>query len=149
MRASQRSVIELFIMMALLAAFSQAQNGDDFPCGQSTVSDNYGPEFASRAESFLRELQHAVRKNDRTKLATMVHYPINVSWGTRVSRISTRSEFIRKYRSIMTSDLKQTILNQKPECLFANGGGVMVGHGQLWFQEQKRGVMKIIRITLD
>jgi hypothetical protein len=58
-------------------------------------------------------------------------------------------DLIRKYPSIVTSTMKQAILAQDPKCLFANGQGVMIDHGQIWFAEQDRGMMKIITITVE
>ena len=48
----------------------------------------------------------------------------------------------------MTSRVRHAILAQSASCLFANGQGVMIGRGQIWFQEQSDGKMKIITINL-
>jgi hypothetical protein len=138
----------LFIFAALLVPVCGAQSASHSGCGHSTVADAWGPEFASQAEVFLAELQRSVKIGDKAKFADLVHYPIEVSIGDKNSEVSTPSDFIRRYRSIVTPALKRTILAQDPKCLFANGQGVMIGHGQLWFQ-QKGKAMKIIKITLD
>lgn len=144
-----RLVIHFLLLATLLAPVCKGQNSGNLPCGHSTVSDAWGPKFASRAESFLTELQHIVRTDNKTEFAALVRYPIDVSRGSKTSRVFTPADFVRRYRSIVTPDLQQTILIQKPECLFANGQGVMVGHGQLWFREQEGGALRIITITLD
>jgi hypothetical protein len=137
------------MMTALLVPVCQAQEDSGAACGHSTVAAAWGPDFASRAESFLAELQNAVRTDDKAKFAALVHYPIEVSWGNKTAEVPTSADFIKRYGSIVTPALKHTILAQNPKCLFANGQGVMIGHGQLWFQEQAGRRMKIITITLD
>jgi hypothetical protein len=137
-----------FVGVDWLMPVTLAQSVSISRCGHSTVADAWGPEFAARAEMFLAELQHIVGRNDKAKFANLVHYPIQVSVGDNNDKISTSAEFIQKYPSIVTPALKQAIISQDPKCLFANGQGVMIGHGQLWFQQQGE-EMKIITITLD
>jgi hypothetical protein len=49
----------------------------------------------------------------------------------------------------MTPKLRRAILDQSPACLFGNYHGVMIGSGQIWFDEQPGGAMKIITINLN
>ncbi len=78
-----------------------------------------------------------------------MHYPIRVRVGAKGRKISKPSELVRRYPTIVNPSLQRAILAQSPECLFANGQGVMIGHGQLWFAMQDGGMIKIIAITLD
>ena len=141
-------VVTLLICVQQLAPRCPAQSKSIPNCGNSTVADAYGPAFASRSEAFLARLQSIVRANDKAKFTNLVHYPIQVSWGSRDITIKDRSDFIRNYRLILTPELKKAILFQNPKCLFANEQGVMIGHGQLWFYEEPDKSMKIITITL-
>jgi hypothetical protein len=138
----------LYTFAALFVPVSHAQDASNSGCGHSTVADAWGPEFASQAEVFLAQLQRIVKTNDKARFAKLVHYPIEVSVGDKTNKVSTPSDFVRRYRSIVTPALEQTILTQDPKCLFANGQGVMIGHGQLWFR-QEGNAMKIVTITLD
>ena len=151
-RCSGRWVIWLtmlfLVFFVFLSPICHAQNASNSGCGHSTVADAWGPEFASQAEMFLAELQRIVRAHDKATFADLVHYPIQVSVGDKNTKVSARSDFIRRYRSIVTPALKQTILVQNPKCLFANSQGVMIGHGQLWFQKEGR-TIRIVTITLD
>jgi hypothetical protein len=106
-------------------------------------------EFAGRAEKFLMQIQAAVKVSNSQKFASLVRYPIVIATGTKKVQIRTAADLIRKYPSIVTSTMKQAILAQDPKCLFANGQGVMIDHGQIWFAEQDRGMMKIITITVE
>jgi hypothetical protein len=145
---AMRFKILLFIFAAIFVSDCHAQSGPYSGCGHSTVADAWGSEFASQAEAFLAELQQIVKTDDKARFAALVRYPIQVSVGDEESGVSTPSAFIRRYGSIVTPVLKQTILAQDPKCLFANGQGVMIGHGQLWFQKEGK-TMRIITITLD
>ena len=139
-----RMVNSLLLIMTLQATCL----AHDLPnCKNSTVEQAWGAEYASQAKSFLVTLQKVVESGDSAKFARLVHYPVRIN-GTHVVKITKRSELTRKYASIMTSDVRQAILTQNPECLFANGQGVMIGNGQIWFQQESSGKMKVISINL-
>jgi hypothetical protein len=113
------------------------------------VDDAWGPEFASQARVFLTELQRVVKMNDRARFSTLIQYPVHVFQGNQGNEIASRKEFIRRYSSIVTPDIKRAILTQSPDCLFANGQDVMIGNGQIWFQKQSEAQMKIITFNLS
>ena len=117
-------------------------------CPNSTVQDAWGPEVASQAKSFLVTLQKVVESNDSAGFARLVHYPVRIIDTGRISRISNRSTLIRKYPSLMTANVREAILKQSQECLFGNDQGVMISNGQVWFQPQPSGKMKIITINV-
>ena len=117
-------------------------------CPNSTVQDAWGPQIAAQAKSFLVALQKVVESNDSAKFARLVHYPVRIIDGARVSKIANRSNLIRKYPSLMTANVREAILKQSQECLFGNDQGVMIGNGQIWFQPEPSGKMKIITINL-
>lgn len=138
----------LFLVVGSAGAFSDKQNATTSTCENSTVDDAWGPEFASQARFFLAELQRTVRRNDKLKFSSLVQYPVRVFEGNHPSEIATPAALLRRYRSIMTPEMKRVILTQSSECLFANGQGVMIGDGQIWFQKQFGGRMKIITLNL-
>ena len=117
--------------------------------GDSTVEDAWGPTVASEARSFLVRLQRIVKTGDKKQLASLIHYPIRVLDGDHSIEISSPSRFVEKYSSILTPDVKHAILAQSATCLFGNGQGMMIGRGQLWFQKESSGDMKIITINLS
>lgn len=146
-RRAGASLTLLLLFLMFTAPIYRAQRAPNGACDNSTVAGAWGPEFASRAEGFLKELQDAVKTNNKSKFAALVRYPIEISVGNKTNKVLSAPDLVRKYPSITTS-LKETVLTQDPKCLFANGQGVMIGHGQIWFAEQG-GQMKIITITLD
>jgi len=122
---------------------------DNSRCGHSTVEEAWGQEYASRAKLFLAEVQRAVESNDKKQFALLVQYPVRVLEGTHSTDISNATELTRRYPMIMTSGVRRAILAQSPSCLFANGQGVMIGRGQIWFQQQSDGAMRIVTINLS
>jgi hypothetical protein len=117
-------------------------------CDSSTV-DDWGQKEATKARAFLTALQSVVRADNRTKLATMVLYPLNVFAADGKRVIHNRSEFIQKYPSIFTPHVRQTVLKQSSDCLFGNAEGAMVGNGEIWFTEQPTNAFKIITVNLS
>lgn len=139
----------LLLTLTLTLAHGISSAEDTAHCGNSTVEDAWGPDVASQAERFLGTLQSFVRAKDRAGVASLVHYPIRILNGDHSYEISSSSEFVKKYSSIMTPNVKRAISSQAKECLFANGQGMMVGKGQLWFQREPSGDMKVITINLS
>jgi hypothetical protein len=138
-------------LMPLLIALPQAvfSAQDTSSCGHSTVEDAWGAEVASQARSFLTRLQRIVRSDDKAQFASVTHYPVRVLDGSRVTEISSPSDLVRNYSSVLTPDVRHSILAQSATCLFANGQGMMIGKGQVWFRKEPSGDMKIITINLS
>ena len=140
-----RRWLTLVLLITASQIVSTAQSTSK--CKNSTIEEAWGPEYASQARSFFATLQRVVESNDSAKFARLIHYPVRLS-GAHVTKITRPSELIRKYSSIMTSEMRKAILAQTPECLFANGQGVMIGNGQIWFQQDQGGKFKIITINV-
>jgi hypothetical protein len=141
------SLLILSLLLVLPHGVCIAQ--DISRCGNSTVEDAWGPTVASEAASFLARLQRNVKANDKTQFASLVHYPVHVIDGNHSIEISSSSNLMKKYSAILTADVRHAILAQSAQCLFANGQGIMIGRGQLWFQKEPSGEMKIITINLS
>ena len=107
-----------------------------------------GIEDPSAVPRFLRALQVAVAKKHRAKVASMVDYPVTVTIAKRKKKIKTSKELIRHYRAIFNAKVKRAIARQKVEKLFVNQQGVMIGRGEIWFNQQPTGkALKIIAIN--
>jgi hypothetical protein len=136
----------LFLLGASgLAVARQAQGA----CEQTTVDENWGPAYASKAKEFLSRLQGAVKANNQVQFSLLVQYPVHVHDTTRNFEIRTAQDLIAKYPSVVTRDVKHAILTQPADCLFANADGVMIGNGQVWFQSDPAGNMKIVAINVS
>ncbi len=137
-------VLLLLILWSFVPCYAQGTSH----CGHSTVEDTWGTTVASEAKSFLANLQRYVKTGDKKQFAALIHYPIRVLDGDHTIEVSSPSEFVNKYSSFITPDVKHAILTQSGSCLFANGQGMMVGRGQLWFQKQSTGDLRVITISL-
>jgi hypothetical protein len=88
----------------------------------------------------VRELQRAVRENDRAWLAARIRYPLRYH-GRTVAVIRNRDDFLRGYDSFVSDRLRTAILTQDPERFFENWQGIMVGDGtpNVWLRERGEG----------
>jgi hypothetical protein len=88
----------------------------------------------------VRELQRAVRENDRAWLAASIRYPLRYH-GRTIAVIRNRDDFLRGYDSFVSDRLRRAILAQDPERVFENWQGMMVGEGthNIWLRESGEG----------
>jgi len=117
-RPSAKSIRELLTaaLLALPLAASlagttvcQSKASPQEACDNSTV-DDWGQAEATKARAFLATLKSVVQAHDRTKLALMIAYPLNVFAPGRKQVIHNRAEFIEKYPSVFSSHIKHAIL---------------------------------------
>ncbi|HUB83473.1 MAG TPA: hypothetical protein VMB03_31960 [Bryobacteraceae bacterium] len=146
MRATSIPGLVLSVVCLPLLALPQAK--PDSPCRNSTVED-YSKELAPKARAFLSELQSAVRGGDKQKIADMVLYPATVNFANRHRAVRARAALLKDYDAIFTAKVRSAIEKQSPECLFANYQGVMIGDGEVWFEAQPDGTMKIKTVNVD
>ncbi len=135
----------LLLAGSLLPA--QAQNASDTQACPGSTVDNQGADIAKMSRAFLAELQTAVHEGDKTKVASMISYPLMVIHGSRRTRIKTKSEFLARYDTIFDAHVQKAIAQQSAQCLFGNYQGAMIGDGELWFAQQPDGAMKIITVN--
>lgn len=87
-------------------------------------------------------IKELVAKGKKSEVAKYIEYPLNVytSVGdTKATntKIYNKSEFIKKYDTIMTVKVKKALKKQKLENIFINYEGVMVGNGEIWLGQFK------------
>lgn len=95
---------------------------------------------------FLLSLKAAVGRDDWAWIADRVAYPLAVNphpseaspgkappAATRVIR--SRQEFLMQYRTIFNDRVKKALRAQTPDGLSKSWRGVMVGRGEIWFEE--------------
>lgn len=136
--------IRVLTCVLLLAAAvpAQAQTAGKGACHSSTVED-YAPSLGPKARAFLGELRTAVKGGDRRKVAALIQYPLRVNLGKGTRLVRSSAEFVKDYDAVFTVSIRKAIERQVPACLFANYQGVMIGDGEVWFEEQQDGSMKI------
>lgn len=94
----------------------------------------------NQAVMFVKQIQTAVKQSDARALSTKMEYPLRTPKG----QIKSANEFIKRYSTIVTSDIKQRILKADPNDVFCNYQGGMVGDGIIWFIGEP---LKIITIN--
>jgi hypothetical protein len=68
---------------------------------------------AARVTAFLKSLQSAVALGNRTKVATLVHFPLKVWLDGEETTIGNESEFQARYSRIFDADVKKAIADAK------------------------------------
>ena len=140
MSAPRSAGITVFLFLASLPGHAQDQAKTG--CNGSTVED-YSPGVVPKAQQFLSTLKTLVKADNREEIGRLVRYPLAVNSAKVHRRIRSRAEFVKSYDTLFTAAIKRAIERQAPECLFANWQGVMIGSGEVWFEEQSTGEMKI------
>lgn len=136
------------VLLAIPSMLGAPQAEKKSNCHGSTVED-FSPSLGPKARTFLASLTVAVRAGDKQKVAAMVQYPLNVNTDKGHRLVRSSSEFVRDYTHLFTPAIVKAIQKQVPECLFANWQGVMIGDGEVWFEEQKSGGMKIKTLNIS
>ena len=104
--------------------------------GSSTLKDFLAPADTMRAEQFLTALQTALAANDKAKIAGMVQYPLRVNLAGQTHRlIRNRQQFAEQFAWLFTDKTREAVKTQIPACMFARDQGVMIGNGEIWFQD--------------
>lgn len=86
-----------------------------------------------RYQMFLIGLQIAILTGDRSRVATLVDYPLEVRIGDERVTVRTADELVARYEDLFTPEVEAAIERQTYGSLFANDQGVMIGDGQVWF----------------
>jgi len=135
-------LISLAVFAPVISGIAVVAQTPKTKCDGSTV-ENFSPSLAPRARAFLADLQASVKADDRQRVAMMCRFPLRVWLDGRVRRVRNQSELVKDYDRVFTSSMKKAIASQIPECLFANWQGVMIGRGEVWFEEEKNGSLEI------
>lgn len=117
----------IFLAFLIIPASAIAQQ-----TGKYSVA---GIENDAAVESFLHDLQEAVSKNERAKVASIIAYPIKVRVGRHREIIRKKSDLLKRYDSVFNQKVKEALGKQKVSDLFVNSQGVMVGDGEIWFNQ--------------
>jgi hypothetical protein len=116
-------------------------------CGGNSTVDTQGAKTAASARAFLAQLQAAVQSNNKEQITEMISYPLLVLYSGKRTHIRQKKEFLTNFGLIFTDSVRNAILHQTAECLFANSTGAMVGNGEVWFREQVPDHWKVITIN--
>ena len=87
----------------------------------------------SEVREFLDALQAAVKEDDVEAVADLVHYPLRVNSETGTTYIESPQLFIEHYQTIMTDEIRQTVLEQKPYFALSTSEWIAFSGGKIWF----------------
>ncbi|MGB0124208.1 MAG: hypothetical protein WA400_01405 [Silvibacterium sp.] len=102
--------------------------------------NRYG-EFGSEVdiERKVRQFYDAVQQGNREAAANAVDYPLRIN-SLHLS-IRDKQQFLAHYTQIFTPAFVRCLANYPPHNLFVNAQGIMLGRGELWFNE--KGVVSV------
>jgi len=86
-------------------------------------------------KAFFQKIRLAVENHDAKWMAKNIGFPITVSLNGKRVPIKSEKSFITNYDIIVTKSIVDAVLSQDENDMFKNWQGIMVGHGQLWFNE--------------
>ena len=89
---------------------------------------------AAQVSAFLKSLQTAVALGNRTKVATLVHYPLTVWMDGAETTVRNDSEFQSRYSRIFDADLKKAIAEAKVDTVLADQQGIRLDNGRVRFR---------------
>lgn len=96
-------------------------------------------------EEFVNQFKQAVINNDKNKVASMIHYPIEATFKDKPVIINNKDEFLKFYDDIFDENLCNIIANANTHNMFVNYKGVMLDNGEVWFSNDKDGI-KVIAV---
>lgn len=103
---------------------------------------------AAQVSAFLKSLQTAVSLGNRTKVATLVHYPLTVWMDGAETTVRNDSEFQARYSRIFDADLKKAIAEAKVDTVLADQQGIKFDNGRIRFRPlpEHKNTLRIVAI---
>lgn len=92
-----------------------------------------GSAYAGPREIFLTHLQQAIRQNDMGWIGSHLSFPVTIRGKHRLV-LRSRQAFTNFDPALIGPTLRAAVLAEKPDDLFLNWQGMMIGSGQhnLW-----------------
>lgn len=119
------------VLAAALAALPQLSAAQTVAETNASLDQLYGEHAPYQA--FFGELQKAVAADDKAAVAGLISYPLESKVGGKTVTLRDADEFVAAYDQIITAKVKKALAAQTYASLFANGEGLMVGDGEIWF----------------
>jgi hypothetical protein len=108
----------------LISAITPPKDADPFP----KVSDK---EYERGAQNFFKQLQRAIKVDDRAEVVAMCRFPIGVAINDKRVLIQNRAELIEKYTSVFTPGVKKAIADLDAP-IHMGWRGFMTDRGEVW-----------------
>jgi len=104
---------------------------------------------AAQVAAFLKSLQAAVALGNRTKVATLVHFPLNAWIDGEETVVRSESEFQARYSRIFDAEVKRAIAEANVDTLLADQQGIRLDNGRVWFRPlpDRKNAIRIVAIN--
>lgn len=87
----------------------------------------------TEVEQFAKKIKKYIIEDNKSDLANLIDYPINVTINDVKVRIHSAKEFEQNYNNIITPDFKERVSKAYTRYLNSNYMGIMLGNGEIWF----------------
>jgi hypothetical protein len=104
----------------------------------ATGSQWYGIAGATSDELVEKNVQgfyFAVLKGEKEEAAKYVSFPLSFSLNKQSKTVYNRTAFLGYYDQIFTKTFLAKVAKGIPHHMFANWQGIMIGNGEVWFDE--------------
>jgi hypothetical protein len=122
---SEIAIIKNDSTVTLLNAKGQVIQESSFSCGTFT-----------QTKQQLKRLQSNLKLNLVTFRKKDIAYPLIWNHDKQHTTFNSADELAPQFSQVFPARLQKLILSQNPYRLFANGQGVMVANGAIWFCNQ-------------
>ncbi len=157
MTTTYRTFTALLISFTLCSlTYAQQKSAS---CGEISSVDEFGPNVAAKARSFVLQLKTNVSQNNKAAVAAVIKYPIKVQIDGHSAVVRNRSSFLQNYDKIFTAELQLTLKKQSLDCLaYASSGytlqngsstSFVIGKGgEIWYDsDTDSGPLRIVAIN--
>ncbi|MFT3935758.1 MAG: hypothetical protein QM726_19175 [Chitinophagaceae bacterium] len=130
--SAPKTITAKFFIDTLTVA--EMQDDSVFADGSQPSSwSNAGFDHPIEFKKFLKRLQYWVANNQKDSVASTIVFPL------KHPPIKNKTAFLMKYDSLFNDNVKKALLSQNLRQIFRRDQGAMIGDGQLWFNETKKG----------
>ena len=84
---------------------------------------------------FFLKIKGLILTPNQAEVADLISYPIHVKIEGNIFSFEDKRSLLEKFDSVFSSEVQEAIQLQDAKRLFKSWRGVMVGSGQLWFDQ--------------
>ncbi len=86
-----------------------------------------------QASAFLAKLQGLIKKNKVDDILNLVRYPLRNPLAKNLPAFKNKKQLQKQYSQIFNKQVQSAIVKQQSKKLFVNYQGVMIGNGEIWY----------------
>ena len=97
------------------------------------LGDLYGSGKDDEIHAQMKTFWDALREKDKSKVASCIHFPIQVSSHGKKLTVKTPKELLDIYSAVFHDEFLSAVLSCPPRNLWKNYQGIMFAGGLIWF----------------